>query len=248
MYSSKFITKPNGNLLVVLDQIVDPQNLGSIVRSAVFLGADGILVNKRNKPPISSSVCKVSSGATECVEMFAVKSLKSFLESAIKKSWTVITTTLEKEHDVQIRPSPQPSEGEKDDEVSDPASDQLQFQVESKNIPLNELTLSKENNVIVVLGSEANGVNLNLTNVSNFNIFIPPVLNKELVNKPPFNVIDSLNVGVSAGVIINHIKSQLKKESNWEKNNNNTTENKNINTVSESISLASEGEIKINLH
>jgi len=46
-FSDKFITKKEGNLIVLLDQIVDPQNFGSIIRSAFFLGADHILVNKK---------------------------------------------------------------------------------------------------------------------------------------------------------------------------------------------------------
>ena len=79
MFREKFITKEKGNLIILLDQIVDPQNLGSIVRSSFFLGVDKILLNKRNKPSLSSAVSKVSSGASECVEMYAVKNIKNFI-------------------------------------------------------------------------------------------------------------------------------------------------------------------------
>jgi tRNA G18 (ribose-2'-O)-methylase SpoU len=60
------------------------------------------------------------------------------------------------------------------------------------------------------LGSEAFGVSTNLNEVANYNVYIPPLLNKEMVNQHPFNMIDSLNVGVSAGILIYHIKSLLK--------------------------------------
>ena len=38
----------NGKFILFLDQITDPQNFGSIIRSAMFLGVDGIVVNKLN--------------------------------------------------------------------------------------------------------------------------------------------------------------------------------------------------------
>jgi 21S rRNA (GM2251-2'-O)-methyltransferase len=78
-FLEKFRKKENGNLIVVLDQIVDPQNFGSVIRTAFFLGADFIMLNKLNKPPISSTVSKVSSGASECVDLFSIKNLKNFL-------------------------------------------------------------------------------------------------------------------------------------------------------------------------
>lgn len=76
---SDSLGKRNGNLVILLDQIIDPQNLGSIIRSAVFLGADHVLVNKKNKPPISAAVAKVSSGASECIQLGAVRTIKPFL-------------------------------------------------------------------------------------------------------------------------------------------------------------------------
>jgi hypothetical protein len=44
----------------------------------------------------------------------------------------------------------------------------------------------------------------------NYNIYIPPHLDKSKVNQHPFDMIDSLNVGVSAGIIINNVCSQIK--------------------------------------
>jgi 21S rRNA (GM2251-2'-O)-methyltransferase len=81
MFREKFITKEKGNLLILLDQIIDPQNLGSIVRSSFFLGVDKILLNKKNKPSLTSAVSKVSSGASECVDLYAVKNVKNFITS-----------------------------------------------------------------------------------------------------------------------------------------------------------------------
>lgn len=82
-FLEKFKKKDTGNLIVVLDQIVDPQNFASIVRSAFFLGVDFIMINKVNKPPLSSTVSKVSSGASECTDLFSIKNIKNFLGGKI---------------------------------------------------------------------------------------------------------------------------------------------------------------------
>jgi len=71
--------KPKGNVVILLDQIVDPQNFGSIIRSAFFIGADFVMVNRIRKPPISAAVSKVSSGASECMELLSIRNIKHFL-------------------------------------------------------------------------------------------------------------------------------------------------------------------------
>ena len=66
-------------------------------------------------------------------------------------------------------------------------------------------------NVILILGSEGFGVSKDVTNnLTNYNVYIPPRLNKSKINHHPFDLIDSLNVGVSAGIILNNIAAQLK--------------------------------------
>lgn len=56
--------------MLFLDQITDPQNLGSIARSALFLGIDAIIVNNKNKCPLSPAVNKVSAGAIEYLQFY----------------------------------------------------------------------------------------------------------------------------------------------------------------------------------
>ena len=231
-FVNKFIAKPEGNLIVILDQIIDPQNFGSIIRSAVFLGADAIVANKNNKPPISASVAKVSSGASECVELFCLKSFKPFLGDAIAKNWKVVSTVIEKDHDIQMRLNNGNTNKEELIQQETNENDK-KVNVSSQNISLTELNFNKTDNVILILGSEGTGITSNLKGVVNYNVYIPPLLNKEMVQQPPFNIIDSLNVGVSAGIIINHIKSQLNSFSDLEKNP--TEENQNINTKVDSI-------------
>ena len=68
-------TQPS--LLVALDSIMDPQNLGAIVRSAEVAGAGGALVPAHRSAPISPAAVKASSGATELLPIARVSGLPS---------------------------------------------------------------------------------------------------------------------------------------------------------------------------
>jgi 23S rRNA (guanosine2251-2'-O)-methyltransferase len=52
-------------LLLLLDGITDPQNLGALVRSAEVLGAHGVIIPDAKAAPVTGSVVKASAGATE---------------------------------------------------------------------------------------------------------------------------------------------------------------------------------------
>ena len=67
-------------LIVVLDSITDPQNLGAIIRSAAFLGATGIVLPKDRAAPITPAVVRVSAGASEHALCARVTNLARALE------------------------------------------------------------------------------------------------------------------------------------------------------------------------
>lgn len=54
-------------LILLLDEITDPHNLGSIARSAVCLGADGIIIPRHNSAEVNHTVIKTSSGAVNYI-------------------------------------------------------------------------------------------------------------------------------------------------------------------------------------
>jgi 23S rRNA (guanosine2251-2'-O)-methyltransferase len=64
-------------LLVALDGIEDPQNLGAILRSAEAAGADGAVLPERRSAPISAVAVKASSGASEHLRLARVAGLPS---------------------------------------------------------------------------------------------------------------------------------------------------------------------------
>lgn len=71
-----------GALLVALDQVQDPRNLGAVCRSAEFAGAAGVVVPERRSASVSPVVCKTSAGAVEHLEVAHVRNLADWLAEA----------------------------------------------------------------------------------------------------------------------------------------------------------------------
>jgi len=69
-------------LLVALDQIQDPQNLGSICRTAECAGVAGVVIPERRAAEVTAAVCKASAGAVEHLPIARVRNLTDFLIEA----------------------------------------------------------------------------------------------------------------------------------------------------------------------
>lgn len=71
-----------GALLVALDQVQDPRNLGAVCRSAEFAGAAGVVIPERRSAAITAATCKASAGAVEHIEVAHVRNLADWLAEA----------------------------------------------------------------------------------------------------------------------------------------------------------------------
>lgn len=69
-------------LLVALDQIQDPQNLGAICRTAECAGIRGVVIPERRSAEVTPAVCKASAGAVEHLDVARVRNLADFLLAA----------------------------------------------------------------------------------------------------------------------------------------------------------------------
>ena len=77
-------------LLVICDQIADPQNLGAIMRVAESAGADGVIVTTDRSAPITQVVMRASAGACQFLPVVQVKNLQRTLKELKEAGfWTV---------------------------------------------------------------------------------------------------------------------------------------------------------------
>jgi 23S rRNA (guanosine2251-2'-O)-methyltransferase len=69
-------------LLVALDEVTDPQNLGAVCRTAEVVGATGVVIPERRSAEVTPAVCKASAGAVEHLRVARVRNLADFLAEA----------------------------------------------------------------------------------------------------------------------------------------------------------------------
>jgi 23S rRNA (guanosine2251-2'-O)-methyltransferase len=82
--------KGSHSLIVALDGIEDPHNLGAILRTADAAGADGVVIPERRAVGVTGTVAKASAGASEHLRIAKVTNIARTLEELKSKNlWTV---------------------------------------------------------------------------------------------------------------------------------------------------------------
>jgi 23S rRNA (guanosine2251-2'-O)-methyltransferase len=97
-------------LIAALDQMTDPHNLGAIVRSAVALGADGVITLKDRAAPVTPVVVRASAGATEHARIVRVTNLARTL-ALLRDEHAMQIIGLAAEGDVDIDALPEAEGG-----------------------------------------------------------------------------------------------------------------------------------------
>ena len=78
------------SLIVVLDGVEDPHNLGAILRTADAAGADGVVVPERRSASVTATVAKVSAGASEHLPITKVTNISRTLEELKEKDLWIV--------------------------------------------------------------------------------------------------------------------------------------------------------------
>ena len=94
------INNNNKNMnLLALEEITDPRNIGSIIRTAASFNFDGIIVKERSFPIKSKLMYKSSSGATEHIKIFLVSNINTTLRYLKKNNFWVSAFDLSSKKD-----------------------------------------------------------------------------------------------------------------------------------------------------
>ena len=85
----EFIKDKNNLTLVCLDEVTDPRNIGSLIRSAASFDIDGLIIKERHFPRDSKLMYKSASGCMEHVNIFQVSNINSTLKNLREKNFWV---------------------------------------------------------------------------------------------------------------------------------------------------------------
>jgi len=78
---------------LVIDNVIDPRNLGACIRSAAASNVAGVIINKHHCSPITPLVRQVSAGGTEAIQIFTVTNLINSLKHFEKLGYLILGTS-----------------------------------------------------------------------------------------------------------------------------------------------------------
>lgn len=95
VYRKKMFDTAKEPILVLLDSIQDPRNVGSIIRTAVCTGVNGVIIPTKQAAPLSATVHKAAAGLTERMAIMQFSSSTAALDAMKAAGYEIYLTTIE---------------------------------------------------------------------------------------------------------------------------------------------------------
>jgi len=168
--------------------VLNPGNLGAIIRSAYFLGIDALAISTRTCSPITPTALKASAGAAEAMQILAVNAAAEFLDGSAKNGWKIcaaVTPDVESDRKVKIgkgRPG-------------------VSVRLASKRARLRDESdwSVAHHPLIVAVGGEEVGLRENIRKRAHYFVDVRPGVDINEVG------VDSLNVSTATALVCSHI-------------------------------------------
>ncbi|RSL87054.1 hypothetical protein CEP52_015645 [Fusarium oligoseptatum] len=157
--------------VLLLNEIMDPGNLGGIIRTASYLGIDAVGITNRGSSTLTPVALKSAAGAVEEISLFTVDDPLRFIEDSRKAGWKTFAAVAPPDRKLVRKHG--------DKFISTDAIE--------ANSPLNE------HPCLLVLGNEGHGLSKPLKVAADYELSVPRFVQG--------SCIDSLNVSVAAGLL-----------------------------------------------
>ena len=181
-------------LLVALDQVQDPQNLGSICRTAECAGAAGAVIPERRAAEVTAAVCKASAGAVEHLPIARVRNLADFLVQARAAGCWCYGASAPARHDSHaLESAAGPGAGERT-AGGRTAGERTERRREGAPPVAYDAPDYRGAGVVLVLGSEGKGLRPRVASACD-----------QLIALPLLGRVDSLGVSAAAAAILYEI-------------------------------------------
>lgn len=202
--------------MLALDEVWDPQNFGSLLRTGQFFGLDQVVVCAKNSAPLGPTVSKASAGAMEVMipSLHSTNNLMKFLDDSKANGWQVVGTS---SADLRDKYAPEPTSlyemfttPQEMVHMEEDRMAGLEALGEGAEIVMMRRGFDHNKPCILVLGNEGFGLRTNILRRCDLLVHIPRLAADPTSTENTRCSVDSLNVGVAGGIIMQHLLNRPK--------------------------------------
>lgn len=187
-------------VVLLIDDVLDPGNLGGILRSAYFLGVSAVLLTG-HVAPLNAVTLKASAGAAEALHLFRLDNPSDMLRRAAKGGVGILCATTPTERPGKAKRQETTQLHEVKDDV-----DGVRYLSHDQSIEDGIGTFLDAKPQILIIGGEGRGLRPFITKEADTFIEVASPRQKEAGDVG----LDSLNVSVAAGIVVQEVMTKMR--------------------------------------